>query len=172
MIKSIIIPIFIIIVMEIYLIIQAKLDAKTGYVYSAPNNWILIFGLVIFTIYQLANYQDVVISVIEATFIGIILYFMSADFLKDKKIMQVSDAKAYAGIYLSSYMIVSQAYAFYVFCITIIMANISMVIYYRCIKKCKFDERKPYFPFIFLGYTGSIIINIIMYYFSTLSIAY
>ena len=161
---TIIVPVFIIIIMEIYLIIQARLDAKTGYVYSAPNDAALWFGLAVFTIYQLIDYRDIIISVLEALLIGVLFYLMSAPFFKEKKVMQPSDAKAYAAIYLSSYMVVSQEYASHVLCIALIIANTAMVIYYRCIKRCELNERKPYFPFILIGYTGAIIINMIAYH--------
>ena len=161
---TIIIPIFIIVIMEVYLIVQARLDAKTGYVYSAPNDAILWFGLTVFTVYQLIDYRDIIVSVLEALLVGVLFYLMSAPFFKEKKVMQPSDAKAYTAIYLSSYMVVSQEYASYVLCIALIIANIAMVIYYRCIKRCGLNERKPYFPFILIGYTGAIIINMIAYH--------
>lgn len=140
-----------------YLFRQAAMDAKTGLVIKKYNNVALALAFC-GMIFVLTMQKPVAYSIIpEILIVCGMLFLISSDFSpKALKIMQKADAKAFATVYFSSFVIFNINVAVGIFCFSLFFANIFFMIWHHIIRKEKVhfvsNVHKPYFPFILSGY--------------------
>lgn len=143
-----------------YLLFQARHDARTGLTYTLLNNSVLVLTILLLFVKIIFQFPSI-FFLIECIFVAFLLFLSTRDFGKKERFMQPADAKAYGSIYLSSVFIYGYDLALYTVGISIIIANLTAIFWYRVIKRCKQQERKPYFPFITIGYMFFLIIYIL-----------
>ena len=83
------------------------------------------------------------------------------------KVMQKADAKAFAIVYLSSFVVFGEEVAAYALCLNLAISNLFFLFWYRVVKREKLkivsDVRKPYFPFILAGYLTATVLLVFVY---------
>lgn len=149
-----------------YLLRQAAMDAKTGLVIKKYNDVSLIVSFIGMLIVLFTNKISIFL-VVEVFFVGVVLILISSNLVpKCLKIMQRADAKAFASIYFSSFIIFGVDIALKVLCLSVFFANIFFMIWYHVIKREKIylisEIHKPYFPFILSGYVITTLLYIFM----------
>ena len=133
------------------------MDAQTGLVIKKYNDVALVLSFFGMVLVLALNKSVNFITIREILIVCGSLFLISSDFVpKVFKIMQKADAKAFATVYFSSYIIFNIGVAIGILCFSVFFANISFMIWYHVIKKEKVhfvnNVHKPYFPFILLGY--------------------
>lgn len=159
-----VIRLFIVVMVFIYLCFQSMIDAKTGYVYRIPN--IAMFDIsVALWLYAffVAIIKDQIIYIygIQALLFILVLYLTTIELPFFGKIMQPADAKAFSVIYFSSVFIMGFDIAPFILLVTMLAGHTVFILWHKLIKShykgVTVKERKPYFPFITIGYSISMI---------------
>lgn len=152
-----------------YLLRQAAMDAKTGYVVKIYNDIALAVSFTGMVIDLYIKYgssfftEAAALFIREAFVVCLCLYLISSDRVpRFLKIMQKADAKAFATVYFSSFVLFSEGSSLKILCLSIFFANIFFMGWYHLINKEKVkmvsDVHKPYFPFILSGYIATTVL--------------
>lgn len=135
-----------------YLVAQAISDAKTGMVYSFWNDLATLVSSGLMVVCLVAK-PDLATGILLADtmviFAGCLILCAER---KGVRIMQPSDAKVIWQIFCISFVALGGSYALYATAFSVLISSISFMFYYRAIKRADRSERKPYFPFLALGY--------------------
>lgn len=142
------------VLVSVYLLFQSYFDKKTGMVYILPNNIMLFLSLTAWTVYMVLFRKDTWnMDLMQMLLLSAVFYISSRSLPMIGKIMQPADAKAFMIIYLSSVWIMGASFAPVILLGTLIFGHtVFLVRYGRIPKKDRGKGRKPYFPFIMLGY--------------------
>ncbi len=156
--------------MLLYLFVQSKSDAKSGMVLKFYNDAALSLSFISYTIFLAINKLNILEEMKISFMICIALFLISADFVpKSLKVMQKADAKAFASIYFSSFLIFGCQFSLVILLFSMFVANVLFLFWHHVLIRRKLklvgNERFPYFPFILLGYlicTSVLICKLIM----------
>lgn len=164
----IVVSVLVFIVVFFYLLVQANMDAKTGFVVKKYNNVMLIVMafIAVTKIVLCKTYSVYLIK--QMALVGAMLALISSNKgTRYVKVMQKADAKAFAIVYLSSFVVFGEEVAAYVLCLNLAVSNLFFLFWYRVVKREKLkivsDVRKPYFPFILAGYLTATVLIVFVY---------
>lgn len=151
--------------MAAYLVLQSIEDTKTKTVYAAANN----LAIVLMAVLYLA--KCTVIGAFPSLMVpAFVCLFLLTHRLFFKKLMGIGDAKAYAAIILQSGLCYGKSASFLlafpvaVYLLTSFLFSL-FVIGRGIVKRKKIGEvlfskeRVAYFPFLFFGYMGALLLS-------------
>lgn len=163
-----VVSVLVYIVVFFYLLIQANMDAKTGFVVKKYNN-VMLMAMAFIAVTKIVickSYSEYLIK--QMALVGAMLVLISSNKgTRYVKVMQKADAKAFAIVYLSSFVVFSEEVAAYVLCLNLAVSNLCFLFWYRVVKKEKLkivsEVHKPYFPFILVGYITASVLFVFVY---------
>ena len=148
----------------IYLLCQAITDAKSGMVSWWANTIMLLLSFILWigTVFYYVPSIKRSSLFFESSLFALVLYLSTKNLPLIKKVMQPADAKAFMIIYFASAFSMSISFAPIAVLFTLIVGHTFFLIWHRLIKKTDKKERKPYFPFILLGYLFTELVFIVL----------